>query len=502
MTARSTLLRKAFVMDSRNMGGRVVSGASFQFLGIGLRTTITLGSTAILARLLAPADFGYVAMATVVTEFAALFANFGFNNLLIQRRMINRLQIDTVFWASAGLGAALAGIVFVASFFAGWLFTDPRVGELLRVLCITFLLSGLPTVPGVVLARLMHFRTEFWIQMISVALRTLVAIGFAYAGFGMWSLVAGAVGGAVLQSVLGFVAVPYLPRLRFHSTFLSSTWRTSSSYFGGGLLYYANMNLDLLLIGRQLGAAQLGYYQNARSLTDEIRSRIAMPLQRVLFPAFSAMQNERERLQQMVLRSSRMLAAVVIPLGVGVSAVAQELVPVLYGPKWLAMVPVISMFGLSAALKASTAIATPLFNSHDRVSLSLKYNIVSTTMMVFGIWLALPYGIETVSMAVVGISLYSLLPFRAAFGLIGLKNRHIAQVLGPPFLASLVFWIFVAFIRPHSTNWVSNIGILLMLHIMLGAAIYLIALFFFSKHLLNDFKDFMIMIRKKLDTTR
>ena len=277
MTERSTLLRKAFTMDSRDMGARVVSGASFQFLGIALRTIVTIGSTAILARLLIPADFGYVAMATVVTEFAALFANFGFNNLLIQRRQINRLQIDTVFWASAGLGAALAGIVFVASFFAGWLFADPRVGELLRVLCITFLLSGLPTVPGVVLARLMRFRNEFWIQTTTVAVRTLTAIGCAYSGLGMWSLVFGALAGATLQAVLGFMAVPYMPRLRFHAAFLSHTWRTNSSYFGGGLLFYVNMNVDLPMIGRQLGAGPLGYYQNARALTDDIRARIAMP---------------------------------------------------------------------------------------------------------------------------------------------------------------------------------------------------------------------------------
>lgn len=471
------------------MGGRVVSGASFQFLGIGLRTAITIGSTAVLARLLAPADFGYVAMATVVTEFAALFANFGFNNLLIQRRQINRLQIDTVFWASTGLGAALAGVVFVASFFAGWLFADPRVGELLRVLCITFLLSGLPTVPGVVLARLMHFRTQFWIQMTTVVLRTLVAIGLAYAGFGMWSLVAGGVAGAVFHVVLAFVAVPYLPRLRFQSSFLTSTWRTSSSYFGGGLLFYANMNLDLLLIGRHLGATQLGYYQNARSLTDEIRARIAMPLQQVLFPAFAAMQDERERMQKMVLRSGRMLAAVVIPIGVGLSAVAQELVPVLYGPKWLAMVPVMGMFGLSAALRASTAIATPLFNANNRVSLALKYNVVGTAMMMIGIWLALPYGLETVATTVAGITLYNLLPFRAALGLIGLKGRHVGQILGPPFLASFLLWLCIAILRPYSFSWLANPGAVLALHVFVGGAVYLIALHMLSRQYLVDFKD-------------
>lgn len=97
MRRRDTIVRRAFVLDSRQLGGRVVIGAGFKFAGIALRTLITFGSLAVLARLLEPADFGYVAMATVVTEFAALFSTFGMTNVLTQRQVINRLQIDTVF---------------------------------------------------------------------------------------------------------------------------------------------------------------------------------------------------------------------------------------------------------------------------------------------------------------------------------------------------------------------------------------------------------------------
>ena len=88
-------------------------GASFTLLGIVLRTLITLGSVAILARLLSPADFGYMTMAIVITELAALFGNFGFASVLIQKRVITRLQMDTVFWSSAMLGLLLTISVFV-----------------------------------------------------------------------------------------------------------------------------------------------------------------------------------------------------------------------------------------------------------------------------------------------------------------------------------------------------------------------------------------------------
>lgn len=486
MTAPDTLLRRAFVLRTNDLGQRVVRGAGFQFLGIALRTFITIVSTAVLARLLTPADFGYVAMATVVTEFAALFSNFGFNNLLIQRRVINRLQVDTVFWASLGLGALLAAAVFLASFFAGWWFADPRVGELLRVLAFAFVLGGLTTVPGVVLARLLRFRMEFWISITTVAVRTLVAIACAYAGLGMWSLVVGALAGGVVEVVLGFAAVPYAPRLRFHLAYLARTWRTSGAYFGGGLLFYANTNVDLLLIGRGLGATSLGYYQSARGLTDEIRARIAMPLQRVLFPAFSAVQHERERLQQMLLRSGRMIAAVVFPLGVGVAATAQELVPTLYGPQWLQMVPVMSLFGLSAALKASTAIATPIFNANDRVGLAMRYNAISTVGLVAAVWIALPHGIQAVALAVVIVSLYALVPFRVALGLVGLRNRHVVEILGAPLMASSAMWAAVTLVRPFSSNLFTATASLLALHALIGAIVYILCLHLQSRRYLSD----------------
>lgn len=473
---RHSLVRRSFVLTDHDINGRVMRGAGFQFLGIALRTVVTIGSTAILARVLTPADFGYVAMATVVTELAALFANFGFANLLIQKRVINRLQLDTIFWASIAVGLLLTLTVFVASFFAGLLFIDPHVGDLLRVLSINFGLSGLTSVSWVVLARLMRFRVEFWMQVATLLLRTTVAVGFAKAGFGAWSLVLGGIAGSLAQAVLAFVAVPYRPRLRFNASLLSSSWRTSSSYFGGGLLYYANMNVDLFLIGRTLGPTPLGYYQNARSLTDEIRARIAMPLQHVLFPAFSALQHDRERMQQLVLRSARILAAVVVPVGFGVSAMAQDLVPLLYGPNWLDMVPVMSLFGISASLRAATASGSPLFNASDKVNLAFKYNLIGTGLTIAAVAFALPFGVNAVAMAVAAATLYSLVVFRIALGLIGLGSRAMWQILGLPLVAAGVMWLTIYGVRLGLGHWILSLGTRFVAHVLGGALVYLIAL--------------------------
>ena len=483
------VVRGAFVLHSGNLGNRIVGGAGFTMLGIALRTLLTIGSMAILARLLAPADFGYIAMATAVTELAALLGSFGFSNILIQRKVINRLQMDTLFWAGLLVGFTLAAAVFLFSFVAERLFGDAITGELLRVLCLSFCIGGFTVVHSAIIARMMWFRLEFWIQIVVILCRSLVAIAFAYQGFGVWSLVAGALAGAASNVLLDLLAVPFFPRFRFHHHYLTSTWRTSGGYFGSSILYYINMNVDVLLIGRQLGASALGFYQNARSLTDEVRGRLAMPLQRVLFPAFSALQADQERLQRTVILSGRLLAAVIVPVGFGISAVADELVPVLYGPQWLDMIPMLSMFGLSAAIRGSTAIASPLFNSRDRVGLSFRYNLIGTFITVVAILIALPYGINAVSAAVALSTLYTLVSFRVGLGLIGLGTRHVLTILGPPSTAAAIMWMAIWAVRPYCAAWLDVPALALAAHVMFGVFVYAIALHTVSRQYFADFVD-------------
>jgi len=489
--SHDNLIRSAFILDSDNLGHRIVRGASFKFLGIALRTIITIASTAILARLLAPADFGYIAMATVITEFAALFGAFGFTDVLIQRRVINRLQLDTVFWAALLLSIALASIVLILSVFADWLFNSVEVGPLLRVLSLTFVINSLTAVPWVILSRLLRFRAEFWAQFGSIVVRSSVAIAFAYNGFGMWSLVAGALAGCLSTVIFSFMIVPFVPRFKFHKAYIMGNLRLSSFYFMGGVLYYVNMSADLILIGRYLGATSLGYYQNARSLTDEIRARFAAPLQNVLFPAFSSIQGQTANLQALFLRSGRILATIIFPVGFGVSATAADLVTVLYGDKWQQMIPMVSLFGLAAAIRGSTAIAGPLLNGSGRVGLALKYNLFNTLLMLLGVAITLQYGIVAVAVAVTISSTFPLIVYRLGLNVIGLNMRHMFWILGPPFAAASVMWMVIVSLHPLATSILSGGPFRLLALVAIGIAVYPLVLLIISRQHLIDLRQVM-----------
>lgn len=490
-------IQQTFNPTADNLGSRVVNGAAFTFLGIGLRTLITMGSMAVLARLLTPADFGHIAMATVITELAAVFANFGFGAILVQRLRITRIQIDTMHWSALALGMILTALVFGLSFFASLFFQDEKVGPLLRVLCLSFILEELTMVPRSLLARRMQFKQDFYVQSGMLVARAGTSILMAMNGWGVWSLVGGALAGTVVQTIAYQALTWYWPRFKFSTVFLRSTWRTNGGYFGNGILFYINANLDFLLIGKTLGATLLGQYQNARSLTDEIRARMVQPIQRVLFPAFSAIQNDPARFQDGILRSGRLLALTFIPVGFGLAAVAPELVWVLYGEQWLPMIPVLQVISISTGLNAPTYIGSPIFNATNRVELSFKLYLVSTVIGVVFMLAGSYWGLMGVSWSRLAMTVVGLVFFRIALGLVNMHSRHILQILGGPSIAAVLMWWLIGMARESVHAWTTDRGAQLGILVVLGVAIYMATSLVASRAHVNGAKEVAFKLLRK-----
>ena len=490
-------VQKAFRPTADNLGQRVVGGAAFTFLGIAFRTGITIGTMAVLARLLTPTDFGHIAMATVVTELAAVFANFGFGSILIQRLRISRIQIDTMHWSAIGLGSLLTALVFVLSFFASHLFQDQTVGPLLRVLCISFLLEEFAMVPRSLMARRMLFKHDFFIQMGVLVVRAGSAIVMALNGFGVWSLVGGAIGGLVVNAIAYSLITGYIPRVRFSTAFLKSTWQTNGGYFGNGILFYVIANIDTFLVGRMLGASMLGQYQNARSLTDEIRMRMVQPLQRVLFPAFSAMQNDPERFSYGILRVSRLLALAFMPVGVGIAAVAPELVRVLYGDQWLPMIPVLQVISVAAGMGAAASVGSPIFNATDRVGLSFQLYAATTCVAIVFLLIGSQWGLMGVAWSRLALASVGLIVFRISLGLVNMNSWHILQILGAPILSAGAMWFVIGLSREWVQTWFSGTAAQLGCLVVIGGLFYLAAALLIAPHHVRDAKDVYYKLRHK-----
>lgn len=487
-----TRTQKAFRADKEDLSKRVINGAAFTILGIALRTSITVGAMAILARILAPADFGYIAMATVITELAALFSNFGFGSILIQQQRVIRIQLDTMHWCAVGLGIFLTVFVFCFSYFGSFIFKDEMVGSLLKLMSINFILDQLSTVPRSVLMRQLHFKLDFIIQIMSKLAGATAAIFLAIDGFGVWSLVGGAIAGFGISAIANTVGTGYLPRLRFSMVFLKSTWKINGSHFGNGVLFYINASTDIFLLGRLVGANMLGQYQNARSLTDEVYVRMAQPLQRVLFPAFAAMQNQPDKLREGILRSGKLLAFIFIPIGFGLASVAPELVQVLYGSQWLPMIPILQIIAIAGGLSAVSTLAASIFNAANRTELLFRLNMVQTVINIGLILFCSQWGIIGVAWArLVGVFVIFIF-FRYALFAAQLKIQHLWVMMGPPIEAAMIMALIIYVVRIYLLSYSYNNLINLIILIAIGVIIYLAMAFVLAKEHVDEVKTVLV----------
>lgn len=485
----ASLVQRAFRTSSDDLSLQVVRGAGFAAAGMALRTGVTLISVAVLARLLSPADFGYVVMANLVTELAFVFSSFGLGEIIIQRRRLARVQLDTIWWASLAIGICLMALVAGASFLSMIMFSNPLAGELLRVLCITFLLDQLTVVPSGLLSRMLMFRQLFGVQVVMLLFRNGSAIGLALLGWGVWSLVWAAVIASLMQLLVCAYLANFRPRWRFSKAFLFSTWRTNGSYFASGVLFYLSMNMDLAVVGRSFGAASLGYYQAARGLADDISARIAVPLQRVLFPAFSAVQDDLARFRYGVIRSGRLLALLTIPVGFGIAAVSEELVMILYGDQWLPMIALLQIVAPAAGLRAAATISRPIFQATNRIDLSLKLSVASTLILGVSVVLAIPWGLLGFAVAYAVNSLFVLIVLGVSAKLVKIENRELASMLMPPLAAALIMFAGVAMVRVAIEGGAPALFLRFATLTISGALIYCLGVFLLGRQHVGDLRD-------------
>jgi O-antigen/teichoic acid export membrane protein len=280
--------------------------------------------------------------------------------------------------------------------------------------------------------------------------------------------------------------------------FLRSTWRTNGGYFGNGILFYVNANVDFLLVGRMLGATLLGQYQNARSLTDEIRVRMVQPLQRVLFPAFSAIQNDADRFRDGILRSGRLLALTFTPMGFGVAAVAPELVRVLYGEQWLPMIPILQVISIATGLGAAASIGSPIFNATNRVGLSFKLFFIQTLLTIAFLLFGSQWGLMGVAWSRLALSIIGLVFFRISLGLVNMGAQHVWQIMGSPCIAAGLMWWLLGMARDWVQTWTTSTAAQLGCLIGLGIAFYVASSLVISRTHVRDAKEVAAKFRREM----
>lgn len=441
-----TRLQQSFRLSNRNVGRRAAHGALMAGLSSVLRAVLTIGATAVLARVLSPEDFGLAAMASLVYEMIALLGSFGFTAALVRSERLARIDLDTAFWLSILVGVGLGVMLLAASPAVGVIFGEERVVPLVAALAILPLLEFGGVVQSATISRLMLFRLDLFVQLSHIAVRSTAAILFAWSGFGVWSLILGGVVGRFAGVLISWVAVPYLPRFRFSRRFLDRSLSFSTKLFANNLIWYVQTNVDYFIVGRFLGPSSLGFYQAGYRLADEVKNRVIGPLQKVLFPAFATLRNDPGRQADAYLRAVRILAVILAPIGLGMSAVSPDVVQILYGNGWERVATVMSLLGPFVVFRA--ALGTPttsLLMARDMMDVSIRLQSYALLLTAGFALAGIAWGIVGVAIGIAGSALaWMPLVMRLLRERLGVPARELLQALGLPFLAGLLMFVAVS----------------------------------------------------------
>ena len=379
------IMRACFHPEKHDLHGRVARGAAWMGSLIVIRAIVTVGATAILARVLHPSDYGFVGMATVVTELALMFCTVGLTAIVIQAPRLSRIDLDTAFWLSAALGVVTAAAIVGGSGLFARMFREPALEPILWAMSLMVVFEQLTDIHQAIAFRLMNFKVEAAGQLASLFMRVVVSLSLAFAGFGVWSLVWGSIAGRAAQGALLWYLIPYVPRFRCSKRFFAANWRVGGSYFGSAAVGVVMSNVDNATVGRMFGARELGYYQTAFALPEELRSRLSVALQRVLFPAYSLVQSEHSMFREGVLKSLALFSAIAIPMGVGMAVLARPIVRVLYGEQWLPVVPLLQVVAIVGIVRAFYALIVNIYKAKGRPDLEFKVGLVLAPMFVVAV---------------------------------------------------------------------------------------------------------------------
>jgi len=320
--------------------------------------SLGLLSTLILARLLAPTDFGVVAMALSFIAMAQVFAGFGFDVALIRDQSASEDHYNTAWTLNAALGLAITLLMLAVASPISTFYNRPELFWVVCALAFGPLITGLENIGVVAFRKEMTFRKEFAFQLSRKLVGILVTVPLAYVLRSYWALVAGTLTSACLGTSISFLAHPFRPR--FSLSKARGLLDFSRWLLVGSLVNFTRERSSDFFIGRLAGPAALGAYNIAYEISNLPTTELSAPINRALMPGFSRIADNPEAVQETYYRAFSLLALAAIPAAVGILATANFLVPVVLGERWLDAVPLVQMLamaGIFQTMQSSSATA-------------------------------------------------------------------------------------------------------------------------------------------------
>ena len=374
------------------------------------RQIVQLLTLLILANLLSPEDFGIIGMASVVIGFLNVFRDLGISAALIQKIEITNELFSSVFWVNTIFGIIIVGLLILLAPFISHLYNEPRLTPVISVLSINFFVNSLSILHQSLLEKKLSFKRLSIIEIIAILLGSTVAILFAYLDYGVWSLVIQSLVSTVVLSSLLWVYTPRYPSFLFSFKEISSVMKFSLNYSGFNLTNYIVRNSDYFLIGKYLGATELGYYTLAYKFLLFPLQNIVAVINRVMYPILTKFQNNTKNLASKYIYLVKNISFLSFPFLIWLFLTINEITLLFLGEKWIQIIPIVYIFVPLGFIQSIYTPAGLIFQIKSKTDIWFRWGLLSMFLTILAFAIGLQWGIVGVAMSYLIINIILFYP--------------------------------------------------------------------------------------------
>lgn len=455
---------------------RTAHGAGWMVAWRAATRILGLASTLILVRILAPSDFGLVALAMSCVLIVDAMAFIGVEDSLVREKAPSRAMLDTAFTLNVLRASVSALVIAALAKPAAAFLGEPDLTPVILLLAASAAVEGFGNIGTVAFRRGMEFEKEFRLQILPRLAAVLLTLALAVALRSYWALVMGIVLQRVLRMAFSYAMHAYRPR------FSLAAWRELAAFSGWAWAIMVAIQLrgraESILIGRMLDASNVGVYETGKEIAFLPTSELVQPVCYVAYSSFAESRNLGGDPGVACLRLIAVLALLSLPAGFGLSSIAAPLVQLALGANWLSAIPVIQALGIAGAFAGFGIACNTLMRAHGLMRLSFRITIVSVPLRIAVLLICIPIG--GLAAAAVGIAAVTIL---GRFGSLLVTFQHFGirfadltvrvwrSVMAAAVMAGILWWSGLGWNgAPPGTLW--DCAIEMAAAAALGAAVY------------------------------
>ena len=337
-----------------DLKSKTIKGVAWSSIETWADQGISLLVFIVLSRLLAPKDFGLMALASIYMLAMQMVIKQGLTEALVQKEKLENEHLDAVFWANLSAGVLLFAFTVAFSRWVAQLFGSAELAGVIQWLSATLLFSSLSTVQNAVMQREMRYRSLAIRTGVAAVAGGAIAVVLALRGYGVWALVCYQIVYALVGVMLLWRASSWRPSFQFSRPHFREMFLFGVNIFAVNVIDVVNKRSDQFLIGLHLGSSALGYYSVATRFYQALMSIFVSPLSRVASSTFSRMQDQPVQFLQAFYKAIELASVFAFPAFTGAYVLCPELIALCFSPKWLECVPVVRAFLVIGALYSVT----------------------------------------------------------------------------------------------------------------------------------------------------